>query len=165
MTDDEAEALLVKLSEHYKTPVMPVTRYCKSFEQWREALDNRVRRHLEKLYPDVKADRKSPEYEAAWKLYHQEKAALPEEEERRRRVGRLRDLEQDMRGINQVSLMIRKSSLLFRLIYCGEKLRPTMCPEHKGEWSGLEMPPIPEHGIEGNVCPHGCHLTGWIPER
>lgn len=46
---------------------------------------------------------------------------------------------------------IRKSNLLARLLYSGEKLRTRECPEHKGEWFGLK-------------CDHGCGGTGWLPE-
>ncbi len=49
---------------------------------------------------------------------------------------------------------IRKSSLLWRLLYGGQKLRKTPCPEHKGRWSG-----IPFEKLE---C--GCDLIGWLPE-
>lgn len=58
--------------------------------------------------------------------------------------------------VNHVFLQIRKSSLLARLLYGGEKLRSKMCPVHQGKWSGLEH--------SGNECHHGCGLTGWIAE-
>jgi hypothetical protein len=53
-------------------------------------------------------------------------------------------------------MAIEKSNLLARLLYSGEKLRIKMCPEHKGVWSGIEW--------HDTKCPHGCQLTGWIPE-
>jgi hypothetical protein len=58
--------------------------------------------------------------------------------------------------VSNVFLQIRKSNLLARLFYGGEKLRSEMCPTHKGEWGGLET--------SENQCPHGCQLTGWIAE-
>lgn len=67
--------------------------------------------------------------------------------------------------LESFNLAISKSSLLFRLIYIGEKLRTKKCPIHKGRWSGLEFPADEEHGIKGNECPHGCNLTGWIHEE
>jgi hypothetical protein len=60
--------------------------------------------------------------------------------------------------VERVFLSIRKSNLLARLLYSGEKLRTTMCPEHKGKWSGIEWGP-------DGVCPHKCQLTGWIQEE
>lgn len=58
--------------------------------------------------------------------------------------------------LRDIQLAIRKSSMLGRLIYEGENLRTVECPEHKGKWSGLDHPEHP--------CPHGCHMTGWIPD-
>lgn len=66
-------------------------------------------------------------------------------------------------GYEQLRMLtdLRKSALLGRLIYGGEKLREVKCPQHDGRWSGLEFGP---HGNSpGNVCPHGCGLTGWLP--
>lgn|GEM_PF-4830456 len=57
-------------------------------------------------------------------------------------------------AIRLVFTLIRKSSLLYRLIYARETLRTEKCPEHKGKWSGLEHP--------DNPCPHGCQMTGWL---
>lgn len=54
--------------------------------------------------------------------------------------------------LDRVLLDISKSNLLWRLIYCGEKLRTKPCPEHKGRWSGIQE------------CAYGCNDTGWIPE-
>lgn len=45
---------------------------------------------------------------------------------------------------------IRKSNLLARLIYGGEKFRTVMCPTHKGH--------------SGGECKDGCEGTGWLPE-
>lgn len=39
VTNEEAEALLKQLSEHYSEPVMPVRRYCQAFEDWGRALN------------------------------------------------------------------------------------------------------------------------------
>ncbi len=38
MTDEEAEALLKQLSDHYKQPVMPVQRYCDALRAWENVL-------------------------------------------------------------------------------------------------------------------------------
>ena len=48
---------------------------------------------------------------------------------------------------------IRKSNLLARLLYAGEKVCTQKCPDHKGSWVG-----------QGD-CHYGCDLTGWLPEK
>lgn len=56
-------------------------------------------------------------------------------------------------AISLVFLAIKKSNLLWRILYAGEEVRERPCPEHKGHWRGLpwEDPPC------------GCGLTGWLP--
>ena len=60
--------------------------------------------------------------------------------------------------VGPVTLAIRKSNLLARLIYDGQKLRSQPCPVHKGHWSGcvFEDP--------GCGCVSGGNVTGWLPE-
>ena len=63
--------------------------------------------------------------------------------------------------LHRVFTDMRKSALLWRLIYAGEKFRTVKCPEHKGhlnmgEWIG--------DGSRGGPCTHGCQGTGWLPE-
>lgn len=53
---------------------------------------------------------------------------------------------------------IRKSNLLWRLLYGGEALRERPCPEHQGKWGGIGTP-------ENPACPHGCGFTGWLPNQ
>lgn len=56
-----------------------------------------------------------------------------------------------------LDLAIRKSNLLYRLIYLGEPLRSEPCPEHKGHWSGC--------AYGDGVCEHcmaGMDVTGWV---
>lgn len=67
-------------------------------------------------------------------------------------------LESALDSLNNLIIPISKSSMLDRLIYGGEKLRTKQCPIHKGTWSGLEF-------VGDEACPHGCQLTGWIPEE
>lgn len=62
----------------------------------------------------------------------------------------LREVIEAARGLE---LPIYKSSMLYRRIYMGERLRTEMCPTHKGRWVGL--PSL------GNECE--CDLTGWLP--
>ncbi|MHA2426992.1 MAG: hypothetical protein ACXADB_03070 [Candidatus Hermodarchaeia archaeon] len=56
--------------------------------------------------------------------------------------------------LRHIMMDIRKSNLLFRLIYAGEELRTEQCPIHKGKWSGCSF--------EG--CIYGCGETGWLPK-
>lgn len=58
-------------------------------------------------------------------------------------------------ALNDVFMMIHKSSLLDRLLYCEQELRTEKCPTHKGIWSGIHWEP----------CPHGCGYTGWLPKE
>lgn len=48
---------------------------------------------------------------------------------------------------------IKKSNLLYRLLYKKEPLRIEECPEHKGKYSGIEK------------CSRGCEGTGWLPNN
>jgi hypothetical protein len=62
--------------------------------------------------------------------------------------------------IDGIRLAVRKSCLLDRLIYDGQKLRQEKCPKHQGRWSGIDGGPSMPH----SHCEHGCDLTGWLPE-
>ena len=103
LTDAEADGLLAKLTEHFREPVMPVSRYCAALSTWRAL------RVQQSLTPDSL--------------------------------------------LRSVETAIRKSNLLYRMIYCGEKPRTVECPAHKGHWNG------PATG-----CAEGCGGTGWLPE-
>jgi len=61
-------------------------------------------------------------------------------------------------AIDTVELSMKKSNLLYRLIYLGEKLRTKPCPIHKGHWSGCSPDPCPEG------CSSGSDITGWLEE-
>lgn len=58
-----------------------------------------------------------------------------------------------------IIMFARKSNLLWRLLYAGEKLRTRKCPEHDGHWSGCKPEPCP-HG-----CSFGSDVTGWLPNE
>jgi hypothetical protein len=167
LTEEQAQEMLKQLSEHYKQPVQPVSKYCESMRTWQRAMFDRADHLKDELFPglnDYMTDRARAE--AAHELYKSEMAnpLSHPDKERGYALERLRGYIGAAEMVAIVGTMINKSSLLDRLIYLGEKLRPTRCPEHKGTWSGLEVGPYPEHGIAGNVCPHGCNLLGWIPE-
>ncbi|HZS27758.1 MAG TPA: hypothetical protein VFB76_11050 [Candidatus Angelobacter sp.] len=59
--------------------------------------------------------------------------------------------------LGQISIDIKKSNLLGRLLYAKEPLRTRMCPKHKGHWDGKAM--------FFEQCPHDCGGTGWLKER
>lgn len=109
LTDDEAQAMLTRLSKHFHQPVMPAERFCEAFTTWFRCIQRNV----------ADGGSHGAGYASA---------------------------------LDAILLDIRKSSLLARLIYGGEKLRTRKCPEHKGVWSGIDP------------CEHGCGETGWVPD-
>lgn len=113
LTDEQAEEMLARLSEHFREPVMPMTRYCAAFERWMQCIHDAQK--------DVRPG--EARHGASY-------------------AGNLRHIWTD----------IKKSSLLGRLLYGGEKFRTRKCPKHDGRWSGL------------SECEHGCDSTGWLPE-
>jgi hypothetical protein len=162
LTDDQAEGMLRQLTEHFKQPVMPISKYCDAFRTWEKAIYARADRLKYDLYPGM-SQVSGPEAEADWEKYKNEMADPSTVEiPRRWEIHNLKGFISAVTQVQSVSTMIRKSSLLARLLYGGEKLRPTMCPEHKGTWSGLEFPAMP--GFDARTCEHGCNLIGWIPE-
>lgn len=78
--------------------------------------------------------------------------------------------EDDVQGVRDLDLAIRKSCLLDRLIYVGEAPRTRPCPKHEGRWSGLPWPGSKcTHGDDCR-CANGCECiapcgcaTGWLP--
>ena len=155
MTDAEAEAMLAQLSAHYRVPVMPIERYCAGLRTWQQALHDRVRRAQDKLWPNLHVSSYEA-YEDVRKEREASKAkAFGERNERDRAIGTLEAFEEDAKAVDRVFLMISKSCLLDRMLYGGELLRATMCPDHHGRWQGIDW--------HGDACKHGCGLTGWIP--
>ena len=58
-----------------------------------------------------------------------------------------------------VFIQIRKSNLLARTIYGGEKPRTERCPHHKGRWSGCRL--MEETECKG-ACGSDLNVTGWL---
>lgn len=109
LTDEEAEALLARLSKHYNQPVMPVQRYCQALETWKR-----------KIQEINRGDR-----QGQGSSYHEH--------------------------LTRIWTDIRKSNLLYRLIYLGQQMRTEECPDCQGKWGRLD-------------CPQ-CGGTGWLPEE
>ena len=101
--------------------------------------------------PEAKA--KQAEYAAAEKRHKRYAIGL---NPRERALDSLIENEAYAANVASVFRDISKSNLLARILYGGEKIRETMCPVHKGRWSGIEW--------SDNACPHKCQLTGWVQE-
>lgn len=124
--DVEAEKMLAQLSKHYRQPVLPLHRFCDAITTWMRAIvQNNTEEEARREHP---LGRWRPEDQwghSYWQL------------------------------LDKIKIDIRKSELLYRLLYKGEKLRTRRCPVHKGHQYLGQHPP----------CPHGCGLTGWLPEE
>lgn len=170
--EDDAEALLRRLSRHFGEPVKPIGRYCKGLQDWECALRGRAERARAKLFPGIDGDyHRDPTLkeaaEKAWADYQDAKRkfgnphkayhdAGMKPDERMYALDELWRCEDMVREVEHVFLSIRKSNLLARVLYDGEKVRTTQCPEHKGKWNGQAM-------LMG--CPHKCGGTGWLREE
>jgi hypothetical protein len=169
LSDEQAEAMLTALSRYYSQPVMPIERYCKALETWADALADRTRRLTESLYPGIYDRVKEPfsaeadaRSYAAWKLHEAEKKVdrndgLPRSP-RDQSLQELRAQEAFLGQIHFVFTQIRKSNLLNRLLYQGQKLRTRMCPVHQGRWSGCAWEALP-CGCQNGA---GANVTGWL---
>lgn len=115
MTDEEAEAMLEKLSRHYNEPVMPVKRYCSALETWAKCI-------VELNEKPTKGFKQGYDY---------------------------------YKHLYKVFRDIKKSNLLWRLIYEGEELRTEPCPQCNGEWNGQVM-------IGTQKCQSACEDIGWL---
>jgi hypothetical protein len=66
-----------------------------------------------------------------------------------------------------LELAIRKSNLLYRLLYAAEELRKTPCPKHRGKWSGCSLDELTDTGWVRHPpqceCQHEDNITGWLP--
>lgn len=129
LTAEQVEELTDILTRHFGEPVRPVSAYCKAFEDWASALAQRKERIVAMADDDPL---KQHEFDDT--LSHIADMAF------------------------QLSISIRKSNLLWRLIYEGQPLRTEMCPEHHGRWSGYQWDRFCE-------CQNGYDVTGWLPNH
>jgi hypothetical protein len=153
LTDEQANEMLAVLSQHFRQPVQPINRYCDALRTWQHALEDRARRLKVELFPGIDGDSKDP---TTIKAYEDYKAASKKDAPYQKGYNDLQQYEDLADSVGHIFLQISKSNLLARLLYNGEKLRETICPEHKGRWSGIEW--------SESRCPHGCQLTGWVQE-
>jgi hypothetical protein len=168
--EDDVKAQLKRLSRHFGEPVMPIGRYCHGLRAWASALQDRVDRKREELFPGIGYYGVDPALkvmaEKAWADYRltKEKFADPhktyrdagmEPDARCHAIAALWRYEDAASAAQDVFQSISRSHLLGRVLYSGEKVRTVQCPLHKGEWDGQAM----LHG-----CPHQCDGTGWLRE-
>lgn len=159
MTEDEAKAMLARLSEHYGQPVMPIGKYCKALVRWENAWHERAHRAIVAAYPGTGSDDHN-ERSKACRRFDEDCCA-------RRRVDSAHtisvlcsdaiDAEEDAQAISRVFTKIRKSNLLYRILYADQEVRTEMCPTHKGKWSGCSW------GENPCACNDDGNVTGWLP--
>ena len=157
MTEDEAKAMLARLSEHYGQPVMPIGKYCDALVKWENAWHERAHRAIVAAYPGTGSDDRD-ERSKAYRRFDEDRA-------RRRDPAHTISVpcsdaieaEEDAQAISRVFMKIRKSNLLCRLLYAGQELRTEMCPTHKGKWSGCSW------GENPCACNDDGNVTGWLP--
>jgi hypothetical protein len=159
LTPEEAEALLVVLSRHFKEPVRPINRYCDKLRAWATTLSERSMHLKQMLYPGLDS-KDTEQWNKVLEEYRRDMAgtdAHGDGTERQRLIEKLRSYEKSDEHVHRTFLAIGKSNLLARILYSGEKMRTQRCPEHKGRWTGIEW--------ADNACPHKCQLTGWVQEQ
>lgn len=146
LATDSIERMEEALRIHYKEPVRPVSHYCKAFEDWGNVLRERLA-EIEKE-PEEHAENcnsiKNPPPGGYCNC-----ARYWSEQDKRW-------MTPVVEALNHLQLPIRKSNLLFRLIYLGEPLRTEKCPEHKGHWTGCWF----DRSCD---CQSGYDVTGWLP--
>lgn len=131
LTRDDAEGMLEKLAAHYGEPVLPISRYCASLRLWQRALHERSERALLALAPDLESEEDpSRQFEIRSAIDREVRKAETERDQEGmlpsgRHAQQLRELgifRRQAYEVNRVFLDISKSNLLYRLLYCGEKL-------------------------------------------
>ncbi len=117
------------------TPVLPIRFFCDALTKWATIFGEKLRVPTE-----------------AW-TRPQDPHYFERENESRRKFSE---------QAHQVFLKIRKSNLLWRMLYEGEKPRSNPCPHHNGRWSGCKLPE--EMECKG-ACADGLNVTGWLREE
>jgi len=149
LTEEGVRILTERLRAHFQQPVMPISQYCDALKTWEHCMWERMVHLSKELYPSGNPAALDEELDRL-----KERQILREEPtERDFKLQKLKHYQEVSEQINYVFLQIRKSALLDRLLYVGEKLRTKRCPKHDGVWSGLF-----------GTCEHNCELTGWIRE-
>jgi len=82
--------------------------------------------------------------------------------ESERYVGQREERQKLRDQADYVFFQIIKSNLLYRTIYCGEPVRTKPCPDHKGHWSGCNLP---EDTSCKGACMYAGNITGWLPNE
>jgi hypothetical protein len=136
LEETEVQAMLKQLSEHFNEPVMPLTKFCSTLTKWARIIEEVNHEHWEDL------KKRMPDATPDLLTHHGNEYYL---------------------HIGGILTDIYKSDLLGRMFYGGEEPRTEKCPEHKGHWSGIEY--ISDGNHPSNECPHGCQLTGWLPNK
>ena len=106
LTAEEANALLKKLTKHFKEPVLPMSRFCGAIRTWFEAIRHN---NTDPAMLETEHGTNKPEYQTGHSYFEH---------------------------LSHINLDISKSFLLARLLYEGEPLRTEKCPHHKGHWDG-----------------------------
>jgi hypothetical protein len=116
MTDAEASEMLARLTEHFREPVLPLSKVCSAvgdtFRCWQEEVARNPHSWMKERAPHLQ----------------------------------------------QILTDIRKSALMGRLVYDGQKVRTKMCPIHHGK-QDMHI----HLGVEPQ-CFHECDGTGWLRE-
>jgi hypothetical protein len=159
LTQEQVDTMLTQLQGHFNEPVLPLSHYCAKLETWVKCLEERAERLGAQLFPHLNelVNNQLTKEAIQARADHDEARKNRNMDGQTDRDYELRNLwecEEAVVRAHVVGLAVKKSSLLARLLYDGEKLRTKQCPTHKGQWSGLPHP--------GNDCE--CGLTGWLPQ-
>jgi hypothetical protein len=106
LTDEEALAMLKRLTRHFNEPVKPLSKFCTAMRAWFEAVRHN---NEDPTMLETQHGQTEPEYQFGSAYFKQ---------------------------LGHINTDIAKSYLLARLMYEDEPLRTEKCPVHKGHWDG-----------------------------